>query len=121
MAREVRAAQRGRSGIAVLGDQRGAATRGLDGDARADLAVSQKRHPNAALPKHQWAAGIRVRLDGGAANPLGIGAQLRVMAGARGGPVREVRFGSGYLVDGWCSDRAGAPGCCGLAWCGGLR
>ena len=91
-----------RSGIAVLGDQRGAATADFDGDARADLAVSQNGTLTRLFRNSNGRPGLRVRLDGGAANPLGIGAQVRVMAGARGGPVREVRAGSGY----WSMDGA---------------
>jgi hypothetical protein len=41
-----------------------------------------------------------VRLDGGEENPLGIGAQLRVLRGEAAGPVREVRAGGGY----WSTD-----------------
>ncbi|MEW5919052.1 MAG: CRTAC1 family protein, partial [Gemmatimonadota bacterium] len=84
------------SGIAVLGDQRGAATADFDGDARADLAVAQNGTVTRLFRNVRGAAGIRVRLDGGAQNPLGIGAQLRVTAGGQGGPVREVRAGTGY-------------------------
>ena len=91
-----------RSGIAVLGDQRGAATADYDGDARADLAVTQ----NGALTRlfHNVAGrpGLRVVLAGGAGNPLGIGTQLRVQSGGRAGPVREVRAGTGY----WSMDGA---------------
>jgi len=43
-----------------------------------------------------------VRVDGGPANPLGIGAQLRVIAGAAKGPLREIHAGSGY----WSMDGA---------------
>lgn len=84
------------SGIAVYGDQRGAAYADYDGDGRLDLAVSQ----NASLTRlyHNRLAkpGLRVRLRGGSANPDGVGAQVRVVYGARMGPVREVQAGSGY-------------------------
>lgn len=90
------------SGIRVLGDQRGAATADYDGDARADLAVSQNGAVTRLLRNVNGRPGVRVRLDGGATNPLGIGAQLRVMRGDVGGPVREVRSGSGY----WSTDGA---------------
>ncbi|HEY1304822.1 MAG TPA: ASPIC/UnbV domain-containing protein, partial [Vicinamibacterales bacterium] len=46
--------------------------------------------------------GIRVRLVGPATNPLAIGAELRVMTPRGGGPVREIRAGSGY----WSMDAA---------------
>jgi len=37
-----------------------------------------------------------VRLEGSPDNPDAVGAQLRVVYGARKGPVREVQSGSGY-------------------------
>jgi hypothetical protein len=46
--------------------------------------------------------GVRVRVDAGPDNRLGIGTQLRVMVGERAGPVREVRAGTGY----WSTDGA---------------
>jgi hypothetical protein len=85
------------SGILVYGEQRGAATCDFDQDGRVDLAVSQ----NAAATKlfHNVAAkpGLRVRLVGPAGNPTGIGAQIRLIFGARSGPVREIHAGSGYF------------------------
>jgi len=47
-------------------------------------------------------AGLRVRLKGGAGNPTGVGAQLRLIYGERKGPVREIHAGSGY----WSQDGA---------------
>jgi len=89
------------SGISVLGDQRGAATADFDGDARSDLAVAQNGWTTRLLRNTGGKPGVRVRLEGGGANPRGIGARLRVMSGVRGGPVREVRLGGGYWsVDG---------------------
>jgi hypothetical protein len=90
------------SGISVLGDQRGAATADFDADARADLAVAQNGTLTRLFRNVRGAPGIRVRLDGGAENPLGIGAQLRVVARGQSGPVREVRAGTGY----WSMDGA---------------
>jgi hypothetical protein len=84
------------SGIAVYGDQRGAAYADYDGDGRLDLAISQ----NASLTRlyHNRLAkpGLRVRLRGDSGNPDGVGAQIRVLYGGRMGPVREVQAGSGY-------------------------
>ena len=40
--------------------------------------------------------GIRVHLRGGAANPHGIGATVRVVYADGLGPARELRLGSGY-------------------------
>ena len=90
------------SGIAVLGDQRGAATADFDSDARPDLAVAQNGALTRLFRNVKARPGVRVRLDGGQGNPLGIGTQLRVIAGARSGPVREVRAGTGY----WSMDGA---------------
>ena len=80
------------SGIDVRGDQRGAAAADYDGDARVDLAVSQNGAATTLWHNVRARPGLRVKLDAGADNPWGIGAQLRVGAG----PVREIRAGSGY-------------------------
>lgn len=85
-----------RSGVSLLGDQRGAATADYDADGRPDLAVSQNGTWTRLFRNVVGRPGIRVRLDGGPGNPLGIGVQLRVMAKGRAGPVREVRAGTGY-------------------------
>jgi hypothetical protein len=90
------------SGVAMSGDQRGAAAADYDADGRVDVAVGQNGdrtvlwHNKAAKP------GLRIRVDAGPDNPLGIGAQLRVIAGQMRGPVREIRAGSGY----WSMDGA---------------
>ena len=107
------------SGIAMLGDQRGTAVCDYDGDGRVDLAVGQNGaatrlwHNRAARP------GLRVRLDGGAVNPLGIGARLQIAASGRRGPVRELHAGAGY----WSMDAAttvlalpGAPDSLYVSW-----
>jgi len=84
------------SGIVVYGDQRGVAVADYDGDGRLDLAVTQ----NGALTRlfHNRGArpGVRVRLEGPASNPDGIGARIRIWYGDRPGPAREVQAGSGY-------------------------
>jgi hypothetical protein len=90
------------SGIEVLGDQRGAAAADYDGDGRVDIAVSQNGAATTLWHNIRGTPGLRVRLDGGPLNPLGIGAQLRVIAGTARGPVREVHAGSGY----WSMDGA---------------
>jgi hypothetical protein len=90
------------SGITVLGDQRGAATADFDGDGRADLAVAQNGTLTRLFRNSSGRPGLRVRLDAGSGNPLGIGAQIRVLARGSGGPVREVRAGTGY----WSMDGA---------------
>jgi hypothetical protein len=90
------------SGVSVPGDQRGAAAADFDGDGRVDLAVAQNGSLTRLFRNTTGAVGVRVHLDGGANNPLGIGAQLRIMAKGAAGPVREVRAGSGY----WSMDGA---------------
>ncbi|HEX9484524.1 MAG TPA: FG-GAP-like repeat-containing protein [Gemmatimonadaceae bacterium] len=91
-----------RSGISVLGDQRGAAGADYDGDGRVDLAVSQNGGPTTLWHNRAATPGLRVRLSAGAGNPLGIGASVRLLSGGRAGPLRELHAGSGY----WSMDGA---------------
>jgi hypothetical protein len=89
------------SGVTMSGDQRGAAGADYDGDGRVDVAVGQNGGPTILWHNRGGAPGVRVRLDAGPANPLAIGAQLRVVAGQVRGPVREIHAGNGYWsVDG---------------------
>ena len=90
------------SGISVLGDGRGAAAADYDGDGRVDLAVAQNGDVTTLWHNTRGTPGLRVHLDGPPGNPLGIGAQLRVVSGPTPGPVREVRAGGGY----WSMDGA---------------
>ncbi|HET7249767.1 MAG TPA: VCBS repeat-containing protein, partial [Gemmatimonadales bacterium] len=90
------------SGIAVYGDQRGAAFADYDGDGRVDLVVSQNGAETKLYHNERAAPGLRVRLAGPAGNPRGIGAVLRLEYGRRLGPAREVHGGSGY----WSEDGA---------------
>lgn len=84
------------SGILVLGDQRGAAHADFDGDGRLDLVVSQNGAATRLFRNQGAAPGLRVRLRGPAANPDGVGAQVRLVYGDVMGPAREVVAGSGY-------------------------
>ncbi len=90
------------SGISILGDQRGAAAADFDGDGRVDLAVAQNGASMTLWHNIGGVPGLTVTLKGGAGNPLGIGAQLRVVANGIPGPVRELHAGSGY----WSMDAA---------------
>ena len=90
------------SGIAVLGDGRGAAAADYDLDGRVDIAVSQNGGATTLWRNGNAAPGIRVHVHGGPNNPLGVGTQMRVLAGTVRGPVREVRAGGGY----WSMDGA---------------
>ena len=90
------------SGISVLGDQRGAAAADYDGDGRVDLAVSQNGAATTLWHNVRGRPGLRVHVNAGSSNPLGLGAQLRVIAGEVKGPVREIHAGSGY----WSMDGA---------------
>jgi hypothetical protein len=90
------------SGIAVYGEQRGAAAADYDGDGRLDLAVSQNGTYTRLFHNLRAKPGLRVRLAGPPGNPTGIGAVLRLRSGDRLGPAREVHAGSGY----WSQDSA---------------
>lgn len=90
------------SGIAVLGDQRGAAACDYDGDGRVDLAVSQNGAATTLWHNKRGRPGLRVQVQGGADTPWGIGTRLQISAGGRRGPMREIHAGAGY----WSMDAA---------------
>jgi hypothetical protein len=110
------------SGIAVYGDQRGAAFADYDQDGRVDLVVSQNGAETKLYHNERATAGLRVQLQGPPGNPRGIGAVLRLEYGERKGPAREVHGGSGY----WSLDGAvqvlgmdGAATAIAVQWPGG--
>jgi hypothetical protein len=112
----------GESGIAIYGEQRGAAAADFDGDGRVDLVVAQNAAETRLYKNLRAKPGLRVRLKGPAGNPRGIGVQLRVKHGENMGPVREVHGGSGY----WSEDspvqvlaNAQSPAQLWLLWPGG--
>lgn len=90
-----------RSGIAVYGEQRGAAFADYDGDGRVDVLMSQNAAGTKLYRNTGAKPGLRVRLRGGPGNPAAIGAAIRLeYAGGTLGPLREVRAGGGY----WSQD-----------------
>ena len=70
---------------------------------RVDLAVTQNGASTKLFENTGAAPGLRVRLNAGPSNPLGIGAALRlVFKNGKMGPLREIHAGSGY----WSQDSA---------------
>ena len=111
-----------RSGLVVYGEQRGAAYADFDKDGRLDLAVSQNGAMTRLFRNVGAIPGLRVRIIGPAGNPTGVGTQMRLRYGDRGGPIREVQAGSGY----WSQNsavqilgRAGQATALWLRWPGG--
>lgn len=90
------------SGVAIYGEQRGAALGDFNRDGRVDLVVSQNSGPTRVFLNTAPHRGMRIRLDGPRGNPLGIGARLRLWSRTGPGPVREIHGGSGY----WSQDAA---------------
>jgi enediyne biosynthesis protein E4 len=94
---EFRALGAAESGVAIYGEQRGAALSDFDQDGRVDLVVTQngaetKLYRNATAPK-----GMRVKLVGDSGNPHGVGAVIRMGDGNTLGAAREIHAGAGYL------------------------
>ncbi|NIN49534.1 MAG: hypothetical protein GTN62_05405 [Gemmatimonadales bacterium] len=90
------------SGVAVYGDQRGAAFADYDGNGKVDLVVSQNGAETKLYRNDGATPGIRIRLQGPPGNPHGIGATIRLVYAEGRGPAREVHAGSGY----WSHDGA---------------
>jgi enediyne biosynthesis protein E4 len=84
------------SGIAVYGEQRGAAVGDFNADGRPDLVVTQNGAATRLYRNRIAQPGLRVRLKGPPANPDAIGAVIRLRFGDRLGPARELKAGSGY-------------------------
>jgi hypothetical protein len=85
------------SGIAVFGDQRGAAFADFNRDGRLDLAISQNGAATRLYRNVGARKGLIVQLVGPPGNPTAVGAQIRLhYPGNRLGPVREIQAGSGY-------------------------
>ena len=90
------------SGVNVFGEQRGAALADFNEDGRVDLVVTQNGAATRLFQNVTAKPGLRVRLAGRPGNPAGLGAVMRLKFGARFGPAREIRAGSGY----WSQDSA---------------
>jgi hypothetical protein len=90
------------SGIAVYGEQRGAALADFDQDGRVDLVVAQNAGPTKLFRNTSARPGLRVRLTGPRGNSAGIGAVLRLRFGEHWGAAREIHGGSAY----WSQDSA---------------
>ena len=90
------------TGIAIYGEQRGAAVGDFNHDGRPDLAVAQNRGATKLFANHSGRRGWRIQLKGPASNPRGIGAVLRLGSGNEWGPAREIHGGGGY----WSQDDA---------------
>jgi hypothetical protein len=112
------------SGIAIDGEQRGAAVGDYDADGRPDLVVCQNGTQTRLLHNVGAKPALRVRLNGPASNPTGIGAILRLQMGQTLGPAHEIHAGSGY----WSQDsvvallaRPATPTAVEVTWPGGLK
>jgi len=99
------------SGLAVYGEARGAAVADFDSDGRTDLAVAQNGSALRLFRNQGARPGLRVSLDGGPSNPSGAGAQVRLWAGDKPGPVRVLHLGVGYWS---CPSPVVIPGCPGI-------
>jgi hypothetical protein len=98
----------GASGVSVYGEARGAAVADFDRDGRMDLAVAQNGAALRLFRNQGARPGLRVSLEGGPANPSGAGAQVRLWAGDKPGPVRVLHLGGGYWS---CPSPVVIPGC----------
>jgi hypothetical protein len=98
-----------RSGIAVYGEQRGAAFGDFNGDGRVDLVVTQNGAATKLYENQTATTGITVRLSGPPRNRDGIGASLRLLyEDGQAGPRREVQAGAGYWSQGSSTQVLGA-------------
>lgn len=94
------------SGVMIYGEQRASALADFDGDGRIDLAVSQNGAATMLFRNTGAKPGLRVTLRG---NPNVVGASMRLSFGAKEGPRREIRAGSGYLSQDGLTQVLGMP------------
>jgi hypothetical protein len=89
------------SGIKVYGEQRAAPVADFDADGRPDILITQNGAATALYRNVGATPGVRVQLDGPAANPRGIGATVRLaFEDGHTGPARLVAAGTGYWSQG---------------------
>jgi hypothetical protein len=89
------------SGTAVYGEGRGAALCDYDHDGRLDLVVGQNRGATKLFRNVRAQQGLRIHLQGPAANRQAVGAVARLVYrdGSRG-PAHEIHLGGGYWSQG---------------------
>jgi len=84
------------TGVAIHGDQRGAAVADFDRDGRPDLVVSQNGASTHLLRNLAARPGLRVEVEEGGVPGSWAGTQVRLVFGDRSGPWREWHLGAGY-------------------------
>lgn len=85
------------SGILVEGQQRAVAVGDYDKDTRPDLAVALNNGALRLFRNMAPGENIAVRVHAGNANPLGVGARVRLTKGDWKSALQEIHMGSGYL------------------------
>jgi enediyne biosynthesis protein E4 len=90
------------SGMRCYGEQRASGLADFDRDGRVDVVIGQNGGATKLFRNATAKPGLRIRLLGEDANPLAIGATIRMLGGEEEGPVREIHAGSGY----WSQDSA---------------
>lgn len=90
------------SGIAIRGEQRGAALGDFDHDGRPDLAAAQNGTVTTLWRNTEGPKSRGIRFKGPRGNPTGYGIQVRLRTARGWGSVREIRSGAGY----WSQDAA---------------
>jgi enediyne biosynthesis protein E4 len=86
-----------KSGIITYGEQRAAAACNYDHDGRVDLVFTQRGAETKLYRNTSARPALRVALKNSDANVEGIGATVRLRAGGKLGPAREVHAGGGYM------------------------
>ena len=86
----------------VYGEQRGSAVGDFDGDGREDFVVTESGGATKLFHNEAAKPGLRVRLQGPAGNPVGLGATMWLSSGGKNGAARELHGGSGH----WSQDSA---------------